>query len=104
MSQPTFAVAVVFDIKSEFVDRFRERVLQQAKDSVEKEPGCYQFDVLADQSNPTTFFLYETYLDAEAFNAHKQTSHFADFDSTVTSWVASKEVRRLRMLSQGAAV
>lgn len=99
MSQPTFAVAVTFEIKPDCVDQFRNRVVQQAKDSLEKEPGCSQFDVLIDQSSPTTFFLYETYRDADAFAAHKQTPHFADFDRTVTDWVASKQARRLTLLS-----
>jgi len=38
MNQPTFAIAVAFEIKPEWVEAFRERVIQQAKDSV----GCEQ--------------------------------------------------------------
>ncbi len=98
MNQPTFAVAVTFEIKPEFVDLFGARVQQQAEDSVAKEPGCCQFDVLTDETNPATFFLYETYVNAEAFKAHKETQHFADFNSTVSDWIASKQVRRLSML------
>jgi (4S)-4-hydroxy-5-phosphonooxypentane-2,3-dione isomerase len=100
MPQPTFAIAVTFEIKSEYAEAFRDRVLQQARDSVAKEPGCCQFDVLQDESSPTTFFLYETYLDAQSFEAHRQTSHFADFGSTVGPWVASKQLRRLNLLQE----
>ncbi len=100
MAQPTFAIVVVFEIKPEFADEFRVRILQQAHDSVANEPGCCQFDVLQDESNPTTIFLYETYVDAQAFETHKQTPHFADYDRTVANWVASKQVRRLAMLQE----
>lgn len=100
MTQPTFAIAVTFHIKPDCVDRFRTRVLQQARDSVELEPGCCQFDVLSDESDPGTIFLYETYVDTEAFADHKQTAHFLDFNEQVTPWVASKEVRRLNMLEK----
>ncbi len=100
MTQPTFAIAVVFEIKPEFADEFRVRILQQARDSITNEPGCCQFDVLQDESNPTSFFLYETYIDVQAFETHKQTLHFADYDRTVASWVASKQVRRLTMLQE----
>ncbi len=98
MKNPTFAIAVTFEIKPPFIEAFRIRVLQQAHDSVTKEAGCLQFDVLVDESSQATFFLYETYVDAEAFVAHKETSHFKDFDSTVADWIASKQVRRLLLL------
>ncbi len=100
MVLPSFAIAVTFEIKPEHADDFRARVLQQARDSVAKEPGCRQFDVLQDESSPTTFFLYETYVDAQAFEAHRQTTHFADFGSTVGPWVALKQLRRLNMLEE----
>lgn len=100
MNKPQFAIAVVFEIKNEHVDQFRERIIQQAKDSLEREPDCCQFDVLTDEKSPSTFFLYETYVDAAAFEAHKQTPHFADYDRTVADWVESKQIRRLKMLGE----
>ncbi|TWU30689.1 four-carbon acid sugar kinase family protein [Novipirellula artificiosorum] len=42
--------------------------------------------------------LYETYVDAPAFDIHRETTHFAEFNETVTPWVQSKEVRRLTLL------
>ncbi|WP_164101847.1 putative quinol monooxygenase [Candidatus Laterigemmans baculatus] len=99
--QPTFAVAVTFEIHPEHVEAFRARILKQAHDSVEKEPGCCQFDVLTDEADPTSFFLYETYLDAEAFEAHQKTPHFADYNRTVADWVKSKHLRRLVVRQSG---
>jgi (4S)-4-hydroxy-5-phosphonooxypentane-2,3-dione isomerase len=98
MPKPHFAIAVTFNIKSEFIEQFRARVIQQARDSVSKEPGCNQFDVLQDETDPVTIHLYETYRDPEAFDDHKKTDHFRDFDHTVAGWIASKHVRRLTML------
>lgn len=98
MSQPTFAISVTFRIKPEHVNAFQTRVLQQARDSVENESGCHQFDVLVAESDPSTFVLYETYTDAPAFADHRLTPHFLDFDATVTAWVESKDVRRLMLL------
>ena len=97
--QPTFAIAVTFDIKPENAEQFCVRVLQQAADSVNKEPGCHQFDVLRDESRPTTFFLYESYLNAAALDDHRQTPHFADFSKVIADWVVSKNVQRLTLLN-----
>ena len=98
MKQPTFAIAVTFHIKPESVEQFRARILQQAEDSMRLEPGCCQFDVLTDETDHSIFFLYETYVDAQAFEAHRSTPHFADYDRTVADWIVSKQVRRLAFL------
>ncbi len=98
MKPATFAINVTFHIKAEFVEPFQARILQQARDSLAREPGCCQFDVLIDESHPATFVLYETYVDADAFEAHKATEHFADYDRTVADWVESKSVRRLHLV------
>lgn len=100
MPQPTFAIAVTFRIKPECIDSFQKRVLQQARDSVQREPGCCQFDVHVAQSDPAVFFLYESYTDADAFAEHRTTAHFSDFDKQVTPWVESKEVVRLNVVKQ----
>tara|TARA_R110002049_G_scaffold185580_3_gene353865 strand:+ start:115997 stop:116284 length:288 start_codon:yes stop_codon:yes gene_type:complete len=94
-----FIVAVEFKIKEEHVDAFRERVLQQAADSLAKESACHQFDVSVDNDQPSTFFLYEVYDDAAAFDAHRQTEHFASFAETVGQWVAEKNLHTLHRIS-----
>ncbi len=95
MRKPTFAIAVTFEIHDQHVEAFRKRIVQQANDSLAREPGCCQFDVLVDESQRNVIFLYETYLDAQAFEEHKRTAHFADYDRTVAPWIISKHVRRL---------
>jgi autoinducer 2-degrading protein len=95
MPEPSFAIAVAFQTVPEHSADFLKRVTQQAKDSIEKEPDCHQFDVLVDTADCTIIFLYETYTDEAAFDAHCQTPHFADFSSTVEPWVISKDLRKL---------
>ena len=94
-----FIVAVEFKIKEEHVDAFRERVLQQAADSLENEAACHQFDVCVDPEFPSTFFLYEVYDDAAAFDAHRKMDYFADFATTVSDWVAEKTLHTLNRIS-----
>jgi quinol monooxygenase YgiN len=43
-----YVVVVEFTIRLEFVGRFRERVRQQARDSLELESECHVFDVCID--------------------------------------------------------
>jgi len=92
MTKATCAVHVVFNIKPEHVESFREAVLRQAQNSVTLEEWCHQFDVCTLPEQPQRFMLYETYDDRAAFVKHRATEHFADFNSTVTPWIESKEV------------
>lgn len=92
MTKATCAVQVIFNIHPQHVEDFRAAVLQQAKNSVEREEWCHQFDVCTLPERPHSFMLYETYDDRAAFVKHRATAHFADFNATVTPWVESKEV------------
>ena len=41
------------------------------------EPGCLRFDVCSVATDENRFVLYELYVDADAFAAHKAAPHFA---------------------------
>ena len=87
-----FVVVVFFESKAAHVSEFHEAIVANAKASVADEPGCRQFDVSRDPSDPATFFLYEVYDDAAAFEAHKAAEHFIHFDALSAPWTASKKV------------
>lgn len=88
-----FVVTVVFTIKPEHVDDFSPAMLENARTSLEVEPGCKQFDVCRDPENPAVTFLYELYDDKAAFQDHLSRPHFKSFDAKVAPWVASKQVK-----------
>jgi quinol monooxygenase YgiN len=43
------------------------------------EPGCIQFLVNRSADDPDQFVLYEQYLDEPAFEAHRDSPHFAEY-------------------------
>ena len=90
--KPTCAVCVVFTIKADYVEQFRQAVMLQARNSLEKEAWCHQFDVCTDASNPNMVMLYETYDDRAAFDKHRQTEHFAEYSATVGDWIEAKQL------------
>ena len=90
-----FVITVDFEIKSEFVNEFRNRVLQQAKDSLNNEEKCLMFDVCKDEKNTNKVFLYEIYQDKDAFDYHLKSDHYLSFDKDVKNWVTKKIVNQL---------
>jgi (4S)-4-hydroxy-5-phosphonooxypentane-2,3-dione isomerase len=83
--------AVTFRIVPERAEAFRDRVAKQAADSL-AEPGCRRFDVWCDTGDCTHVFLFETYDDRAAFDAHLASDHFRDFEADTRSWVQDKRV------------
>ncbi len=93
MSSATCAVCVTFQIHPEHIDAFLAAAREQARNSLEKEPWCHQFDVGVMPDQPVLVLLYETYDDRAAFfEKHRQTEHFVQFNQKVADWVEFKQV------------
>lgn len=87
-----FSVFVTIEVHAEHLEAFLPRMLQQAEDSIAREPACQTFEVWTSKDLPTTVQLYEVYDDASAFAAHLESDHFKDFDATVAGMIVSKTV------------
>jgi quinol monooxygenase YgiN len=87
-----YVVTVNFRIKMPHVASFRAAVVQQAKNSLEREANCTRFDVFVSPDDERAVFLFEEYTDRAAFDAHSKTEHFREFSSAVSSWVDEKQV------------
>lgn len=58
-----------------------------------REPGIARFDLLADEADPCRFVLIESYRDAAAQAAHKETPHYAAWRDRVESLMAESRSR-----------
>jgi (4S)-4-hydroxy-5-phosphonooxypentane-2,3-dione isomerase len=86
--------AVELDIVPAEYEKFKAAILENAAASV-KEPGCRQFDVLFEDSDPHHVFLYEVYDDATALDAHRATAHFKRFRETTAPMIAKRVARHM---------
>lgn len=87
-----YIVTVIFTIKTEYIEQFRSCVLTQAKNTLERETHCHQFNVCRKKGQSNVFFLYEVYSSDHHFDAHLQSDHFLQFDQAVKNWVVDKVV------------
>jgi quinol monooxygenase YgiN len=85
-----FVLQVTIRVKPENVDAFMKKAIENAT-AARKEPGCRQFDVLADPNDPTKVMLYEIYNDEAAFEAHQQTPHFKKYLAEAVPLLAARE-------------
>lgn len=89
-----FAIIVEFALEDGSFDRFHSCVLENAEKSVSLEAGCHRFDVLVPDGEQGRIVLYEIYEDAEAFEAHKTTPHFQQFDADTRGLIRERSLSR----------
>ena len=82
-----YVVSVTVHVKPEFVDRFVDAVLDNARNT-RREPGNLRFDVSQAEDDPNRFLLYEVYHTKEDFAAHQQTEHYLRWKNGVADWMA----------------
>lgn len=87
-----FVVTVTWKIKVNQADAFRACLMKQAKNSLDLEPNCLQFDVAEDPADSTRFFLYEIYKEAADFEVHLKSDHFIRFAATTAEMIDDKIV------------
>jgi quinol monooxygenase YgiN len=92
------ALVVEFRIRAQHIEAFDGAIRANARASLDTEPGCRQFDVCRDPTDPALFFLYELYDDEAAIQAHLRSPHFLQMDAATAGWVESKVVRKMRRM------
>lgn len=92
MIKGQYVVTVTFTLHDGAAEAFMPLMKEQAENSVRLEEGCHYFDVVHQDDNPNTVFLYEVYSDRSAFDHHLNSNHFNDFDGKVQNLVKDKKV------------
>jgi (4S)-4-hydroxy-5-phosphonooxypentane-2,3-dione isomerase len=87
-------ITVRIVVKEQHLAAFNHRMRRQARESLEREPGCRRFDIGADIADPRKVILYEIYDDAPAFDVHLASGHFQAFNNDTQDWIESKAVER----------
>ena len=90
-----FVITVKFTTHEKDTEKFKARIIQQARNSLELEKECHVFDVCHDPNNNNVVFLYEIYTDKSAFDIHLNSKHYLSFNAEVTPWVSEKLVSQL---------
>ena len=96
-----YVVLVEFTVKPEKFDTFLICVSQQAKDSLDNEEHCLQFDVCKAVNNEPRVMLYEIYTDASAFDKHLTSDHFKTFSENIGDCVINKKLECYELVSRG---
>ena len=98
-----YVIMVDFRLQPGKMAAFRRLIDENARASVQREPGCRRFDVLTPKDQPDRIMLYEIYDNRAAFEAHLKTPHFASFNAESAALVSGKTVFEYALVCDGTA-
>jgi len=70
------ALNAKFTIKADRRDEFLKIIKEDQEETLAKEKGSIQFVIGEDKETENTFYLFEQYVNEEAFNEHNEMPHF----------------------------
>ena len=76
-------------------ERFLHGIEVDALGSERDEPGCLRFNVLQDAADENTYYFYEVYEDAAAFEAHQRAPHYAVWKAVADTLVGPVEIAQV---------
>lgn len=96
-----YVVTVGFAIVPEHAEEFAAAIVENARRSLDVEPGCHLFEVCRSEA-ADEIFLYEVYADRAAFDAHLASPHYHSFSQLTEAWVIRKDVATYETIASRA--
>jgi quinol monooxygenase YgiN len=87
-------VVVQMTVKPGMVEEFEAAILENARESLKKDPGCLRFDVSQGKDDPLTWIIHEVYDREESHAAHRQAPHFTAFKQVADRVVSGRTALR----------
>ena len=95
--EPVLTACVViaeFEVRPDSFGDFAALARGFARECLDNEPGCRQFDVVQLESTPRGVLFYEAYDDAAAFEAHCASAHLARFKAAFPPMIVGERPLR----------
>jgi quinol monooxygenase YgiN len=64
-----------------------------------QEPGCIEYRLHQDTSDPAVFIFYETWEDLSCLELHTKTGHYTRYVAAVASLIAEKAVHKMTAIA-----
>ena len=98
MATDTVRIVATMNAAEGKADELRA-VLESLVEPSRSEPGCLQYELLANLDDPTQFTFVEEWRDGDALKVHAQTDHFKEGMGKLAGLLAGKpDLRRCRLV------
>ena len=88
------SIVAEFKVALSGAGNFRALAEQHAHRCLEREPGCWQFDITQDHDDPEQWLFYERYQDEAALTAHIKSDYLPKFIEATKPYILDRKLRR----------
>ena len=85
-------INVTLKLKPEAVEPFLKEVARHKGEIAAHEPGCLQFDVAQDKTDPLVYIFYEVYADDAALERHSKSESLKQWFAASKDWAVARTV------------
>jgi len=85
-------INVTMKLKPECVEPFLKEVARHKGEIAAHEPGCLQFDVAQDKTDPLVYIFYEVYADDAALGRHRDSASLKQWFAASKDWTTERSV------------
>ena len=89
-----YTILNIIKVKPEYLQSFVEHVRRHAANSL-REPGCVRYDVLQDESDPSTVCLYEVFESPADLEVHRAQDYYKEWMARSRDWRDGGQSRRI---------
>lgn len=73
-----YVIIVEWDVAPENMGKLLDLLTKMQTETLENESGCFVYDILQSEVNPTKIFIYEMYENETAFKKHINSGYFKE--------------------------
>jgi (4S)-4-hydroxy-5-phosphonooxypentane-2,3-dione isomerase len=90
-----FVLLVNVEVRSDAIDEFADAIARNARLSAERDHGCLRFEVGQVEGEPTKWVFFEVYTDEAAWQAHRRSPHFLEYQAVAERALVSRTLTPL---------
>ena len=99
-NEDTNALFLEFQFEAEDMDFAIELLTEVQNQTIENEEGCIAYDILLNDEEPNTIYLYECYENKAALDVHNNAAYYKNIvDKQLSPLIKEKRVLKLKPIN-----
>lgn len=99
-NEDPIALFLEFQFEAEDMDFAIELLIEVQNQTIENEEGCIAYDILLNDEEPNTIYLYECYENKAALDVHNNAAYYKNIvDKQLSPLIKEKRVLKLKPIN-----
>ncbi len=99
-NEKPIALFIEFQFETKDMNLAVELLTEMQNQTIEHEEGCIAYDILKNNEEPNTIYIYECYENKAALDAHNKASYFKEIvDKKLSTLIKEQKILKLNLIN-----